>query len=192
MRKHIFVYLFLLTASAATVIAQDAGIDVPDKVKPFISNGKIALAVESGDLNGDGIKDFVLVVENANAASGEGAEDKRTLLILTADATGKLTQIKSNDKVVYCRSCGGVFGDPFAGLRLKRNGFTVDNYGGSNWRWGYSYTFNYSRIDKTWQLVRVEKETFNATNPNQVKTKIFTTKKFGKVDIANADPDKFH
>jgi len=188
---HRYFYLFLLAASAATVFTQDAGIDLPDKVKPFVPNGKTALAVESADLNGDGTKDFILVVENANASAGEG-EDKRTLLILTADTTGKLTQVKSNDKVVYCRSCGGVFGDPFAGLRLKKNSFTVDNYGGSNWRWGDSYTFNYSRIDKTWQLVRVEKETFNATNPNQVKTKIFTPKKFGKVDIAAADPDKFH
>src|SRR5262245_50189985 len=117
MKTHLLILTLSVATSGAIVSAQDVGVDVPASVKPFIPKGKTALAVESVDLNGDGAKDVILVLENASAASGEGAEDKRTLFILTADKTGKFSLAKSNDKVVYCRSCGGVFGDPFAGLR---------------------------------------------------------------------------
>lgn len=188
-KQAVGVLLFLVIAVSA-IAGQDDGVKIPDAVKPFVEKGKTALALETADLNGDGFADFVLVVENTGAANREGSDDIRSLLILIADRTGKLKLAKRNDKVVYCRSCGGVFGDPFAGLTVKRNSFTVDNYGGSNWRWSDSYTFNYSRIDQTWQLVKVTKETFNATNPKEFKTKVRTPKNFGKVDIADADPDK--
>ena len=184
--------LFVFTFVPIVVSAQESGIEVPAGVKPFVAKDKAVFAIESADLNGDGTKDYILVVENAKAADGEGVDDKRSLLILTSDSSGKLKLIKTNDKIVFCRSCGGVFGDPFAGVRVKLNSFKVDNYGGSNWRWSYSYTFNYSRIDKTSQLVRVVEDSFNALDPKKYKTKTSTPKKFGKVDIADLDPDKIH
>lgn len=183
------LFWIVLVSSVQAVFAQDSGIEVPDTVKPFVGPGKTAIGLESADLNGDGFKDYVLVVEKTNAVN-DGNDDKRSLLVLTADSGGQLKVAKQNDKVVYCRSCGGVFGDPFAGLRVSKNSFTVDNYGGSNWRWGDSYKFNYSRIDKTWQLVLVEKDSFMATDPDRHKTRTFTPKKFGKVDIVDFDPDK--
>lgn len=188
--RHFLIFVFLFTALATAVWAQKSGIEVPAGVKPFVAKDKAVLAVESTDLNGDGTKDYILVVENAKAVDREGADDKRTLLILTTEVSGKLKLVKTNDKVVFCRRCGGVFGDPFAGVRVKLNSFTVDNYGGSNWRWSYSYRFNYSRIDKTWQLVRVVEDSFNALDPKKYKTRTYTPKKFGKVDIADLDPDK--
>lgn len=156
----------------------------------FVAKGKTAIALESADLNGDGTKDYILVVENTNPSSPDEPDDYRSLLILTRGAGGKLMQAKSNDKVVYCQMCGGVFGDPFAGIDTGTNSFTVNNCGGSNWRWSDSYKFNYSRRDRTWQLVEVVKESFNALDPKKTKTKIFTPKKFSKIDIAGLDPDK--
>ena len=186
--------LLLLTLCFSPIVAltQEKGIEIPAKAAPFIEKGKTALALESADLNGDGIADYLLVVESANASSGEsGVDDMRSLLILTAGANGDLKLAARNDKVVYCRSCGGVFGDPFAGVTVNRNSFTVDNYGGSNWRWSDSYKFNYSRIDKTWQLVLVTKDSFMATDPEKTsKTRTITPKKFGKIDLARFDPEK--
>ena len=190
--KTILAVLFVFSFVPIVVSAQESGIEVPAGVKPFVAKDKAVLAVESADLNGDGTKDYILVVENAKAADGEGADDKRTLLILTTEVSGKLKLVKTNDKVVFCRRCGGVFGDPFAGITAKQNTFTVDNYGGSNWRWSYSYTFNYSRIDKTWQLVKAVEDSFNALDPKKYKTKTYTPKNFGKIDIADLDPDKIH
>lgn len=186
------LYLLLLLCFGPVIAtAQETDLNIPADVRAFVAKDKVALAAESADLNGDGKADFILVTENANQTnSDDPADSLRSLLILVRGSDGKLKLVKSNDKVVYCRTCGGVFGDPFAGIRVKQNSFTVDNYGGSNWRWGDSYQFNYSRRDQTWQLVLVVKETFNATNPNNTKTKTITPKKFGKVDIADFDPDK--
>src|SRR5437762_3491151 len=120
----LFLILILGVVSIATP-AQGSDLKIPAAVKPFVEKGKTAIAIESADLNGDGMMDYVLVVESTKAAAGDTDDDKRTLLILVSDPDGKLKLVKSNDKVVYCRSCGGVFGDPFAGIRVKRNSFTV-------------------------------------------------------------------
>lgn len=183
--------LLAMYCGAVAISAQDPGLAVPAKIAPFVEKGKIAIALESADLNGDGSADYLLVVETPKADRDVSGDGIRTLLILTADRNGDLRLAARNDKVVYCRTCGGVFGDPFAGVTAKRNTFSVDNYGGSNWRWSDSYKFNYSRIDKTWQLVLVAKDTFMATDPEKTaKTKIITPKKFGKINIARFDPDK--
>ena len=154
----------------------------------------MVIALESADLNGDGAADIILVTEDAaqadagDADKADEAHDERRLLILVRGADGKLSEVKRNEKVVYCRSCGGAFGDPFAGVTVRRGGFTVNNYGGSAWRWSESYDFNYSRRDKTWQLVRALSESFNALDPEKVKRKIRRPKDFGKIDINDFDP----
>ena len=107
-------------------------------------------------------------------------------------ADGKLTSAKRNERIVMCSQCGGVFGDPFEAVIASRNTFSVEHYGGSNWRWKYSYKFNYSRIDKTWQLVRVEELNYHTSNPNKVATKIYTPPRhFGKIDVADFNPENY-
>lgn len=179
----------VLLALAGHVSAQETA-DVPEEVKPFISKDMSALACKSADLNGDGTKDYVLVVETAASAADRNSEDERTLMIITRDAKDKLKLAKSNDSVVFCRGCGGVFGDPFDSVEVKRNTFTVVNYGGSAWRWSETYTFNYSRIDKTWQLVKAVSESFNSLAPQNLMRKVRTPKNFGKIDIADFDSSK--
>ena len=124
----------------------------------------------------------------------ENADDDglRTLFIALRQTDGSLKIVKRNDKVVYCRQCGGVFGDPYAGLSTAPNRFSVDHYGGSNWRWSNSYSFAYSRRDDTWQLVRVEQSSFHTANPDKVKSRIYKPPRdFGKIDIADFDPENF-
>lgn len=183
--------LFIFCLAPIIVRAQTSELKIPAEAREFIGKGERAIALESADLNGDGTPDFILVTEKKTAATmGEDADNERTLLIITRDREGKLKLAKSNKQVVYCKSCGGAFGDPFASIEAKLNSFTVDNYGGSAWRWSESYQFNYSRIDKTWQLVRVESESYHTSDPNKGKTKIRTPKSFGKIDIADFDVDK--
>ena len=187
-------FLFVLCFAPTAVRAQTNEMKIPAEVKPFIAKDANAIALESADLNGDGTTDFILVTEPQMAKTNdEESDSERTLMILTRGGDGKLTLAKSNKEVVYCKSCGGAFGDPFDSIEAKRNTFTVYNYGGSAWRWGERYQFNYSRIDKTWQLVRVEEISYNSTEPDKnIKTKIFTPKKFGKIDIADFDIDRIH
>jgi hypothetical protein len=80
-------------------------------------------------------------------------------------------------------------GDPFGGVTVGPGTFTVSNAGGTGWRWSSLYTFNYSRRDDTWQLVRVEEHGFHASEPGKGRTTVSTPPKdFGKIDIADFDP----
>jgi hypothetical protein len=181
----------LLPVAAA---AQEA-VTIPDEVKRFVEKNTVPIALETGDLNADGRKDLILVLSEIvpeNAPYEEGAGE-RSVLVLIRDEKGSLTAAARNDLVAMCRNCGGVFGDPFAGVTIRSTKFTVSNYGGSNDRWAYSYTFGYSRRDRTWQAVRVEESHFHALDPKRtMRTRIYTPpKNFGLITFADFDPGNF-
>ena len=194
MRAVVLCLILSCVAPAGVAARQDDELKVPAEVAPFVEAGTKAIALEAADLNGDGRGDFVLVLERQNPA--KDADDfpvnQRPLLLLVRGADGKLSAAKRNERVVMCSRCGGVFGDPFEGVEAGRDTFTVSFYGGSNWRWAYSYKFNYSRADKTWQLVRAEESSYHTSDPDKMKTQIFTPPKdYGKIDIADFDPEKY-
>jgi hypothetical protein len=180
---------------AITATAQNDEVKVPDEVKPFVEKGKVAIALESGDLNADGRKDLVLVTGEpiAEDAKWEEGAGERSVLILVREPGGSLKLAARNDNVVLCRNCGGVFGDPFAGVDVRGTRFTINNYGGSNDRWSYSYTFAYSPRDRTWQLVRVVDESFHALDPkNTTRRRTYTPpRSFGLINFADFDPDNY-
>ncbi|HWJ95714.1 MAG TPA: hypothetical protein VNT33_13375, partial [Telluria sp.] len=119
-------------------------------------------------------------------------EGKRILKIAIRSPDGALKVAKESHKAVLCRSCGGMFGDPFAGLTASNRTFSVNHYGGSAWRWSANYTFNYSRRDNTWQLVRVDESSFHASEPEKQTSKSYRPPRdFGKIDITTFDPEHF-
>lgn len=184
----------LLFVAPLLAVAQEKELKIPAEVAPFVESGTKAIALERADLNGDGKQDFILVLEKENPARDQYdlPANQRPLLVLARGADGKLTLAKRNERVVLCSQCGGVFGDPFEGIEAGRNTFTVDLYGGSAWRWKYAYKFNYSRVDKTWELVRVEEITYHTSNPNKMKTVIHRPPRdFGKIDLADFDPENY-
>jgi hypothetical protein len=192
--RRVVLGLLLLCAVPSIAAAQDDELKVPAEVQTFVERGTKAIAVEAADLNGDGRGDFILVLERENPAKGEYdfPVNQRPLLILVRGEDGKLAEARRNERVVMCSQCGGVFGDPFEGVVAGRNSFSVELYGGSNWRWKYSYKFNYSRVDKTWQLVRAEEISYHTSDPDKMKTRVFTPPKdYGKIDFADFDPEKY-
>ena len=193
MRKGLAILLWLCVAPVC-VAAQEGELKVPAEVLPFVEAGTKAIAVEQGDLNGAGRVDVLLVLEREKPAKDENdlPVNQRPLLILLRGADGKLSAAKRNERIIMCSDCGGIFGDPFEGVSVGRNTFTAEFYGGSAWRWKNSYKFNYSRIDKTWQLVRAEYLSYHTSDPDKVETKIYTPpKNFGKIDIADFDPENY-
>jgi len=179
-----------LLASAA---APDAG-KPPAELDRFVAKGESILAFEAADLNSDGLRDVVFIVEPLQANDGAEEEDDgtRTLKIAIRAPDGSLNVLKESSRVVLCRGYGGAFGDPFAGLSASKNTFSVSHYGGSGWRWSNSYTFNYSRRDASWQLVRVDESSFHAAEPEKLEAKTYRPPRhFGKIDIADFDPEHF-
>jgi hypothetical protein len=190
MKKLVFVIicLFALSSFAAEEV------ELPAELQPFVPNDHFALDYETGDLNGDGREDCILIVQAGKPSEEHDPIEKpRPLIILVRSADGSLSQTKRNDKVVYCETCGGVMGDPYQGIKIEKNRFTVQHYGGSAWRWSSEYTFGYSRKDDTWQLVSVELTDFHASDPDNTKQeKLFTPPRdYGKIDIGDFDPENY-
>jgi len=184
-----FAIAMLGAALAGKAMATPAD-NVPPELQRLIPRETTLLDHQIADLNGDGRPDIVFVVE---AQSGQSDDNGlRTLFIAVRQPDGSLKTVKRSDKVVYCRQCGGVFGDPFAGLEAVRGKFSVNHYGGSNWRWSNSFSFAYSRRDDSWQLIRVDESSFHTANPNKMKSKTYKPPKdFGKIDISDFDPENF-
>jgi len=160
--------------------------DVPSDVQPFVQKNTTVLAIERGDLNRDGREDAVLVLEP------QDPEQPRPLLILIGDANGKLKLAKRSAKAVYCKTCGGMMGDPFQGVTIETGRFTIEHYGGSAWRWSNSITFAWSKRDQSWQLVRVENTSFHASDPEEPEKTVETPPKdFGLIDITEFDPEDY-
>lgn len=194
--KFILLLTICLSAFVSTNAQTAETIKVPTEIKPFIEANSRPIELKSADLNGDGMKDYILVLEKKNPAkdADDYPEEERPLLIIIRDKSNELTVAKRNEKMVMCSLCGGVFGDPFAGVTVGKNTFTIKHYGGSAWRWTADYRFNYSRIDKTWQLVRIEKTSYHNVRPmNETlkKTVLTPPKDYGKIDIADFDPGDY-
>ena len=72
----------------------------------------------------------------------ECIEKDRTLVVFQKD-NDRLTLIDTNSNLIYCKNCGGIMGDPYAGINLTGNDLEVNIYGGSAWRWAEKHTFRY-------------------------------------------------
>lgn len=185
MRK-LSIAFFLLVQFAIGLAS--AGQQNIEELLPFVPvNFKIFDQCDA-DLNQDGIKDKIIVLINDREETTPAGQDapRRSLIILFGKKVG-FTKVVDTDKVVYCKTCGGMMGDPYVRIAVKPPFFTVEHYGGSAWRWKEYITFKYSKKYSTFLLHKKSHEFFHAASPNKVQTKIQTQKNFGVVKIQDFD-----
>lgn len=166
-----------------------AGSQKIDELLTFVpANFKIFDQYDA-DLNQDGFNDKILVLINNSEEITPAGEDtpRRSLVILLGKKNG-FTKVVDTDKVVYCKTCGGMMGDPYVRIAVKPPYFTVEHYGGSAWRWKEYLTFKYSKKYSTFILHKKSHQFFHvAESPNKAQTKIQTQKNFGPVKIQDFD-----
>jgi hypothetical protein len=194
MTPRILLALLLVPPGAEAQTIRHDDVAIPAAARPFVAAETRPIAFATGDLDRDGRPDALLVLEATTRKPDDEESDgfTRTLVVLVGQADGTYREAARNAKVAYCTGCGGVMGDPFEGVEVKPGSFTVSNAGGSNWRWSHAYTFNYSRRDRTWQLVRVVSRSLNTGQPDLEEVKVSTPPKdFGKIDLADFDPESW-
>jgi hypothetical protein len=158
------------------------------EIDPFIPTGYETLDYVAGDLNGDKKKDGLLILKASGEDSVMEEELPRPLIVLIRQADGKLKQVLRNDKAIMCRRCGGVFGDPYEGVQVFDKGFSLSFYGGSNWRWGYTYEFVYRPLKKNWYLVKESQSSFHSGDP---ETTMKSTE-INETELGEIPLDKFN
>lgn len=160
-----------------------------ESIKPkgfmgLLPKGYEVLDSIKGDLNLDKIDDIVVVLKKPNEEETSDVAkhpEKRPLLLFLRDANGGLELAARNDNVVLCVDCGGMMGDPYSRIVIKNGYFSVEQFGGSGWRWNRIITFKYNPSDKKWYLHKDGTENFHNSEPEKVEREILTTKDFGKV-----------
>lgn len=104
----------------------------------------IGPSIARGDLNKDGLEDIALVLRNIEETKYDTAI--RYVVIIFKQQDGyRLACIAG--KVVMSSGDGGVWGEPFDGVRIKKRVLIISHYGGSNWRWSVDMKFRYQDGD---------------------------------------------
>lgn len=187
--------MWLVAVGASLALAAAPDDEIPEELNPFVPKGHEALDFATGDLDGDGRADAILVLKGpAEIAETDDMETHRPLLLLIRQPDGRLKQERRTDRLVYCRTCGGMMGDPYMDVVIAKGAFTVSHYGGSAWRWGADYTFAYDRARKDWFLDREIKTSFHAGDPDETREEsTLTREQLGDFPIetfdAIRDPD---
>ncbi len=150
-------------------------------VMSFVPKGYTLLDSTSGDLNKDEIRDVILILKND--LEDTNGDTTRPLLILHGTKSKTYTLVAKNDHVVLCKNCGGVYGDPYESLVAKSNFFSVEHYGGSNWRWTRIITFKYDVKTKQYVLHRDAGISFHVFDPDKTTDIITGKKDYGKLSF---------
>ncbi len=178
--------LFILANAAFSGLSQSKSL--PAEAKPFVVKGFEMLDYITGDLNGDKRADAILILKVPGEDTLTEDTLSRPLILLLRQPNGKLKQEKRNDNMVLCYHCGGVFGDPYEEGKISNNGFTLNFYGGSSWRWGYKYTFSYNAGKKNWLLSKEVQESFQSGDPENTTKEV----NIGATELDGINFDNFN
>jgi hypothetical protein len=149
------------------------------QLRELVPDGFTILDSASGDINRDGKKDWVIILKNDYEEVN--ADTVRPLLLLLGSENGRYKLAERNDSVVLCKGCGGVFGDPYAGITVKNNFFSIEHYGGSSWRWTRIITFKYDIKTKQFVLHRDAGVSYHSSDPGKTTQNIHNKEDFGKM-----------
>ena len=131
---------------------QEEGSGIAD----FVPDGWKLLDHVETDFNGDGIIDYIGVLdpEDSMGNGGEMGWPPRILFAIAGEGAGRYRLDFQDENLIRTRSEGGVYGDPYLPLTAEGHSFTTHTYGGSAWRWSEDYTYTYK--EGTWYLLSSE------------------------------------
>ncbi|HTF04008.1 MAG TPA: hypothetical protein VK826_08280 [Bacteroidia bacterium] len=146
--------------------------------KRIIPAGWELMDTMTGNLNRDAYLDMLVILKNP--AEDSMTEMVRPLLVLIGNADGVFNVAARNDSVVLCKGCGGIFGDPYDGMAIRNGYFSIEHYGGSNWRWTRVMTFKYNNDKQAWFLSRDAGIDYHTSEPDKETESVFNKESYGK------------
>jgi hypothetical protein len=152
-----------------------------DPLRQFIQSGYSILDSAKCDLNKDGNADYIMILKSDSEETFP--DTTRSLIVLMGKKNGTLEIFAKNDKIVSCRGCGGVFGDPYSGITIRDNYFSIEHYGGSSWRWTRIITFKYDFKLRKIFLHKDAGDSFHVSNPDKIEFNTYNKESWSKVEF---------
>ncbi len=113
-------------------------------IKSFLKKGWFEIGRVKADFNNDEKQDIILAVQHKEDTNSDYSNG-RAIIILFKDGNGYVLN-KVNHEAIMGQHDGGVL-DPFTGITVKNNTFTISHYGGTAWRWGFDVQFRFQNND---------------------------------------------
>ncbi len=95
-----------------------------------------------GDLNNDGIDELVVAYNTEKESEDNFESVLRELIIYRKEKNKWTLWVKSKDALYGSRD-GGMMGDPFEEIEIKKGILFVRQSGGSSWKWGHTDKYRY-------------------------------------------------
>jgi len=127
-------------------------------IRNIIPKGKNILSEAKGDLNGDGIDDYALILQDNDDDGG----DFRDLLIVFTTPQGFKIKTFING-CFSCKHCGG-FSDPIAGINIVKHKLIIKYYEGSAWKTEGASKFSFSNQLNDFFLVQEKVRSYHSLN----------------------------
>ncbi len=108
-------------------------------------------------------------------------ELQRPVLILHGTQNEGLQLIARNDKVALSYYAGGPIGDPYTGMTIKKNFFSIEHMCGGGSRFTRIITFKYNSVSLHYVLHKDAGVIWNTSNPNKSKSDSYNKKQWGKM-----------
>ena len=127
------------------------------ELSDFVAEGWELLDCVELDYNGDGITDYVGVLQMADQEIDGWwyySPGFRILFAIVSEGPGQYRLDFQDENLIRTREEGGVYGDPYEPLTAEGTSFTTHAFGGSAWKWSEAYTYTYK--EGTWYLTRSE------------------------------------
>jgi hypothetical protein len=120
---------------------------------PIPDNYSIVESI-SGDLDRDSVPELVVSYNKGSESETDGISRE---LIIYKLKNNNWTEWKKSEQALYGSRDGGMMGDPYGGMEIKKGILHISQNGGSSWKWEFTdkyrfqdgefYLIGYSSID---------------------------------------------
>lgn len=179
-------YFFIITCAAAVMnplFSQDSSNEpprIPTVTNPSVPSPKGFRNIKEakGDLDGDG-KENLLIVYETDKQTDFGKE--RQIHIFSKDDRKWKLQKKFTGPVLPSEH-GGMMGDPFQDIKIKKGVIIIEQSGGSRDKWSYVHRFR--KQNDSWELIGATVDTFT---PCEKSDKYDYNLSTGKVEAESSE-----
>lgn len=147
--------------------------EINPNIESQIANGWHVIDMDTGDLNKDGLDDYVVMVENYKIGPNttirfstpnkppyiaiqkpdiwESAAAEREFMVFFSRSDGTAEHVFSHSDWVDRADYGGMFGDSFNGIDVNRGSILLYSYGGSREKWFSDIRIRYQ--ENKWRMI---------------------------------------